>query len=648
MKHYHTSTSLEGLRLPYSGFIVGKLAEALRLKAMLREDFEVVSYKTVQRYFSGERINPSTVEEILDALVDSLVPGEFVLGKGLPFEFPLGLVVRSALKNYAAHWDRMASQANVHMFEVNNPQDLPMPVLRLVALDMGIRVGGWAALRYLKNDPIPWDDIPWFTGGWFSHYLDQRRRVLGLTVSRLAEAVDVSDQAVEAWRSGSSLPTNNHIEALSKALAGDDLRRVEVEYTLRVSVAVKQVLSDLKAVLGERRLEDLLNAIKATAQEIENFQRLAFSIGPPPELPLPLMSKWDEIKEGLKRDALRGALWELPVHGARCPIGEVTAEGLAEKAKWRPEGAADFAVLSGDWSPRITYWLSHIGSADREVEFLSNYLSRPDGGSQEHGEMIARAVVESKLGFGNLFYEPSPDMHVVEYEPPPFGKAMNRLSQAQVAGSVGDMDTSIEHLRHAVQHQPEDAYLHFSLGAALWQAALKVEDLETVEEGLLECRIAVQLDPAFGNARNEIGVILSNLQRHEEAEQAFSEAEPYNGQHNHHWFCRGTNYLALGRLEDARLAFEKAIELTGKGQHVMAKARLAATLMALGKKREARNLGKQVQYVAGFDPTEDWERGIDPWGNAPTPGKRIRHKKIGRNERCPCGSGKKYKRCCGR
>ena len=26
----------------------------------------------------------------------------------------------------------------------------------------------------------------------------------------------------------------------------------------------------------------------------------------------------------------------------------------------------------------------------------------------------------------------------------------------------------------------------------------------------------------------------------------------------------------------------------------------------------------------------------------------IRHKKIGRNELCPCGSGKKYKRCCGR
>ena len=28
--------------------------------------------------------------------------------------------------------------------------------------------------------------------------------------------------------------------------------------------------------------------------------------------------------------------------------------------------------------------------------------------------------------------------------------------------------------------------------------------------------------------------------------------------------------------------------------------------------------------------------------------KRINKKKIGRNEKCPCGSGKKYKKCCGK
>ena len=60
MPDYYTSTSTEGLRFPYSGVIVGKLAEALRLKAALREDFQAVSYKTVQRYFI--KSEPSMLE----------------------------------------------------------------------------------------------------------------------------------------------------------------------------------------------------------------------------------------------------------------------------------------------------------------------------------------------------------------------------------------------------------------------------------------------------------------------------------------------------------------------------------------------------------------------------------------------------------
>ena len=30
------------------------------------------------------------------------------------------------------------------------------------------------------------------------------------------------------------------------------------------------------------------------------------------------------------------------------------------------------------------------------------------------------------------------------------------------------------------------------------------------------------------------------------------------------------------------------------------------------------------------------------------PGGAVKKKKIGRNDPCPCGSGKKYKHCCGR
>ena len=106
-------------------------------------------------------------------------------------------------------------------------------------------------------------------------------------------------------------------------------------------------------------------------------------------------------------------------------------------------------------------------------------------------------------------------------------------------------------------------------------------------------------------------MILANLRRHEEAEAAFAEAEPYHGQHAHHWFARATNYLALKRYEEARAGFEKAVEFTKDRANVLAMARLAATLMALGRKVEARRVGQRVHHLTGTDPTEIWEQVLD-------------------------------------
>ncbi len=50
-------------------------------------------------------------------------------------------------------------------------------------------------------------------------------------------------------------------------------------------------------------------------------------------------------------------------------------------------------------------------------------------------------------------------------------------------------------------------------------------------------------------------------------------------------------------------------------------------------------------YIIGFEPGEpedisDLEKRLNP----PPP---LVSQKIGRNDPCPCGSGKKYKKCCG-
>ena len=52
-------------------------------------------------------------------------------------------------------------------------------------------------------------------------------------------------------------------------------------------------------------------------------------------------------------------------------------------------------------------------------------------------------------------------------------------------------------------------------------------------------------------------------------------------------------------------------------------------------------------YIIGFEPNKPEDiSDVNRLLNADSP--KIIGRKIGRNELCPCGSGKKYKKCCGK
>jgi SWIM/SEC-C metal-binding protein len=56
---------------------------------------------------------------------------------------------------------------------------------------------------------------------------------------------------------------------------------------------------------------------------------------------------------------------------------------------------------------------------------------------------------------------------------------------------------------------------------------------------------------------------------------------------------------------------------------------------------------KDWEYVIGLEPDKPEDiADLEILLNRPKP--VAAEKKVGRNEPCPCGSGKKYKRCCGK
>ena len=53
------------------------------------------------------------------------------------------------------------------------------------------------------------------------------------------------------------------------------------------------------------------------------------------------------------------------------------------------------------------------------------------------------------------------------------------------------------------------------------------------------------------------------------------------------------------------------------------------------------------KYTIGLEPDKPEDiTDLEILLNPPKP--KIAEKKVGRNEPCPCGSGKKYKKCCGK
>jgi len=56
-------------------------------------------------------------------------------------------------------------------------------------------------------------------------------------------------------------------------------------------------------------------------------------------------------------------------------------------------------------------------------------------------------------------------------------------------------------------------------------------------------------------------------------------------------------------------------------------------------------LAERSDFILGIEP--DKQEDISDLEKLLNPPKPVQAVKIGRNDPCPCGSGKKYKKCCG-
>lgn len=145
-------------------------------------------------------------------------------------------------------------------------------------------------------------------------------------------------------------------------------------------------------------------------------------------------------------------------------------------------------------------------------------------------------------------------------EPAPFS-GISPEQRAQVlweAGYVlhlrGDYEGAVNALRASIAAHPT-AEGHTFLGWSL-------SHLDQTEEAIAQCKIAIGLDPDFGNPYNDIGVYLITLRRPDEAVQWLEKAIAskryccYEFPH----YNLGRVLLMQGKIDAARRSFEAALK----------------------------------------------------------------------------------------
>lgn len=119
----------------------------------------------------------------------------------------------------------------------------------------------------------------------------------------------------------------------------------------------------------------------------------------------------------------------------------------------------------------------------------------------------------------------------------------------------GDLQEAIDLYRESIETYPT-AEAHTFLG---WTYSFQGR----LEEAIEECKIAIQIDPDFGNPYNDIGVYLIDLDRSDEAipwlEKAI-ESKRYDA-YQYPYYNLGRIYLAREMYSKARACLERSIEI---------------------------------------------------------------------------------------
>ena len=489
-------------QLPTSGQIVGALVTRLGIS------HPVLQKRTTRRYFAADLehlVKETTRAEIIGAVAEVLTDTGFVATpQSRENDYELQSALASILLWHADDWDLLRSFVRRRTMSVL-PCDLPKiweSYVRLAVIDLALRVA--AHLHLAGSSPVALELLDSVSADSRGDYLNRKRQQAGITLEGLAKAVDVTDNAVDAWMYHGSRPSDDNLTKIADTLAG----RIEGSSAAAISLELRALywISDVAALLTEQI------GAEAVDEAIGRLHRYAGET----------YHTIDDLPPDQERLEYLTVLADM---GAESRIAELLLSALIEHepdGEWRED--LRYTGMNRVWRVLSVNLSLHNAEVDT---LLQETGGRPlKGGGEINFEAQA-------------YYRRSLEFEVR-------GKSSEALAEAEKAAWL-------EPLAPAYQ---------FRLGSLKTGLGFWRQETALTDKGLDALWLAVALDPAWIAPWTEIGSTLDRAGRSSEAVSHLLNVKPECGPLDAEYHSTlGAAYWKLGDLPRALAAFEESLEL---------------------------------------------------------------------------------------
>ncbi len=526
--------------LPTSGQVLGALVKKVGIR-----EYNLGS-KTASRYFSGRlehKVKQSSKDEIIDSIATAFVENGLVPTVGLEkLDLPPAETLSRLLKNHVAAWDEFRAFLQPRVAPVE-PQHLSVvwaAYVRLMAIDLAIRIA--ASLRLSELTPESLETFDWASPSSRGQYLNRKRQEVGITLDKLAEEANVSENTVDAWVYGNSRPSDDNVVQIAHAFAARS-DKTDPE-PIKLELRRFYWLSDTAELLGEYIGPD------SVAEIAGRMHKCAVSL--------------HSIIAGEVSTVLDVALLnDLIYFGANSRLAWPFLHQLADYER-DDEWKEDLRAAGNNWGRRVLTINHRVKNA--AVTALNEDMD---------GELLKSWDVTNPEAFAH------------------YQRSMELQAQGKTREALAEVEK-------AAQLDPEDPANHFTIGSVKTGIGVQIGDMAMVGDGLDELWIAVKLDPTWLVPWTEIGLTLIGLGRYDEALAHLREVkgnrDPLDCRYH---MALGAAHRELGDYKSALESFETAFHLDPENRTTAFGALESAALA--GNKASFRRYAKVAEHLGAPD-----------------------------------------------